>query len=223
MDVKKHLGVDLEKKKKSFLAIGLLFSLAIVLAAFEYRTVELPPHLPMDNPIVDVDIIEIAPISIPKKKIEKIVITNIELIDDVEEEDPIDIETLEIDEASAIDPLAQMDLPEEIIEKEEIPLIYTDEMPEFVGGLLGLMKYLQKNIKYPREAKRANRHGIVHISFVVEKNGDINEVVLERGIGYGCDEESLRVIKQMPNWKPGKQMGKLVRVKFFLPIAFKLR
>jgi len=225
MDVKKRFGADLEKKKKTFLAIGLLFSLAIVLAGFEYRTYDYTlSKLKGYSSIQDIEI-EIPPVFIqkpPPPPIKKKVVTDIELVDDAEEEDPIDIESLEIEESSAINDLVPIELEEEIIVEEEAPKLYVEEMPEYNGGEIGLMQYMKNNIKYPEKAKRANRQGRVFISFVVEKNGAINEVILERGIGYGCDEEALRVVKQMPDWKPGKQLGKAVRVKFYLPISFKL-
>jgi TonB family protein len=95
-------------------------------------------------------------------------------------------------------------------------------MPEFPGGEKGLMEYVSNNVKYPEEAKNKNIAGRVFVSFVVEKDGSINEVKVLRGIGGGCDEEAVRVIKSMPKWKPGKQNGKPVRVNFQMPFVFKL-
>ena len=97
-----------------------------------------------------------------------------------------------------------------------------DEMPEFPGGEKALMDYVSNNVKYPQEAKDKNIAGRVFIGFVVEKDGSINEVKVLRGIGGGCDEEAVRVIKSMPKWKPGIQKGKPVRVSFQMPFVFKL-
>lgn len=223
MDVKKNFGANLEKKKKSFLAIGLLFSLAIVLAGFEYRTIK--TTYPICKYQVPIEIEEIVPVSIPEKpkpRLKKKVITDIELIDNDEDEDPIEIESIDIDEDTSIDSLQVIKLDEEVIVDDEIPFIIVEQMPEFKGGVSGLMMYMKNNINYPKEAKQANRQGKVYISFVVEKDGTISNVKLLRGIGYGCDEEAMRVVGQMPKWEPGKQMGKKVRVQFNLPIAFKL-
>jgi periplasmic protein TonB len=93
-------------------------------------------------------------------------------------------------------------------------------MPEFPGGDEARMKYLQENIKYPKEAREKGIQGTVYVSFVVEADGSITEVKILRGIGGGCNEESVRVIENMPNWIPGKQRGEAVRVQFNMPIPF---
>ena len=97
-----------------------------------------------------------------------------------------------------------------------------EEMPEFPGGVEALMDFVGKNVKYPEQAKEKEISGRVFIGFVIEKDGSVNEVKVLRGIGGGCDEEAVRVIKAMPKWKPGKQKGKPVRVNYNIPINFKL-
>jgi TonB family protein len=97
-----------------------------------------------------------------------------------------------------------------------------EQMPEFPGGAEALIEHVGKNIVYPEEAKKKEIQGRVFIGFVVEKDGSINEVKVLRGIGGGCDEEAVRVIKGMPKWKPGMQEGKPVRVSYQMPIVFKL-
>lgn len=97
-----------------------------------------------------------------------------------------------------------------------------EQMPQYTGGEEAMMKYVSENIKYPQAAKDKNIAGRVFVSFVVEKDGSVNEVKVLRGIGGGCDEEAVRVIKGMPKWKPGIQEGKPVRVSYMMPINFKL-
>jgi len=97
-----------------------------------------------------------------------------------------------------------------------------DEMPQYPGGEKAMMEYVAKNVKYPQEAKDKEIQGRVFVSFVIEKDGSVNEVKVMRGIGGGCDEEAVRVIKGMSKWKPGKQDGKPVRVSYMMPINFKL-
>ena len=97
-----------------------------------------------------------------------------------------------------------------------------EEMPSFPGGEQALIDYVSKNVVYPQEARDKEISGRVFVSFVVEKDGSVNEVKVMRGIGGGCDEEAVRVIKSMPKWKPGKQEGKPVRVSYMMPINFKL-
>ena len=96
-------------------------------------------------------------------------------------------------------------------------------MPKFPGGEKKLMSYLGNNIKYPEKAKKDGVKGRVFISFVVEKDGRIDNVELLRGIGSGCDEEAMRVIKSMPKWSPGMTNGEPVRVQYNLPIKFALQ
>ncbi|MBL0126095.1 MAG: energy transducer TonB [Flavobacteriales bacterium] len=102
------------------------------------------------------------------------------------------------------------------------PLVIVEEMPEFPGGNDAMMKYLSAQIKYPEEAVENGIGGTVYVSYVVERDGRLSEVKVLRGIGGGCDEEALRVMKSMPNWIPGKQNGKVVRVRYNLPFRFHL-
>ena len=97
-----------------------------------------------------------------------------------------------------------------------------DQMPEFPGGTEALLKFVANNVKYPEKAKDEEISGRVFISFVIEKDGSVSNVEVKRGIGGGCDEEAVRVIKSLPNWKPGIKDGKPVRVSYMMPINFKL-
>ncbi len=96
-------------------------------------------------------------------------------------------------------------------------------MPQFPGGETEMFKFLAATITYPRAALDAGISGVVYVTYVVEKDGSIGEERIIRGIGGGCDEESLRVVRSMPNWKPGIQRGKAVRVQYNLPIRYTLR
>lgn len=97
-----------------------------------------------------------------------------------------------------------------------------EEMPQFPGGDEARMKYLMENIKYPEEARKNGIQGTVYVSYVVEKDGSISNVKVLRGIDKECDEVAMNVIKNMPNWIPGKQRGQAVRVQFNMPIRFTL-
>jgi TonB family protein len=98
-----------------------------------------------------------------------------------------------------------------------------EEMPQYPGGETAMMEYVAKNVVYPKEAQEKGISGRVFVGFVVEKDGSIGEVKLLRGIGGGCDEEAVRVVKGMLKWKPGKQDGKPVRVSYQMPINFRLQ
>ena len=107
----------------------------------------------------------------------------------------------------------------------EAPLTIVEQMPTFPGGEAEMMKYIQKNVQYPQVEKEAGISGTCYVTFVVEKDGNITDVKVLRGVsgGPGCDREAIRVVKSMPNWKAGKQNGREVRVQFNLPIKFTLR
>ena len=140
--------------------------------------------------------------------------------DDVEIDDDIEID-VEADQETEVQDYVPVEEPEE--EEEETQIFQVVEtMPTFPGGDAARIKYLQNNLKYPTMARESGIQGKVFVTFVVEKDGSITDVKVLRGIGGGCDEEAVRVIKNMPKWKPGKQRGKPVRVQFNMPIVFKL-
>ena len=116
-----------------------------------------------------------------------------------------------------------------IIPQESIPNeneIFGDmdvsQMPEFPGGEEELLRYLAQNIQYPKRAVDGNTEGRVLLGFVVNKEGEIDDVIVIRSVGDGCDEEAVRVIHKMPKWEPGKNNGRLVNVFYNLPITFQL-
>ena len=98
-----------------------------------------------------------------------------------------------------------------------------EQMPTFPGGQQELMAYLGKNIKYPTIAQENGTQGRVIIQFVVERDGSITDVRVARGVDPYLDKEAVRVVKSMPKWLPGKQNGKAVRVKFTVPVMFRLQ
>lgn len=105
---------------------------------------------------------------------------------------------------------------------DETDFLPVEQQPEFPGGLSSLAEFLRKNLRYPAEASRSGVAGKVYIEFVVRADGSIDRAQVQKGIGFGCDEEALRVVRLMPKWKPGKQSGRAVPAKFTLPIVFAL-
>lgn len=112
----------------------------------------------------------------------------------------------------------------EKLDKESEDLVFTtvEKMPSFQGGEGAMIEYIQKNLKYPLKAMEDNVQGKVMIRFVIEKNGEIRDAEILEGISSECDNEALRVVKEMPKWKPGMQNGEAVAVFFTLPIVYKL-
>lgn len=95
-------------------------------------------------------------------------------------------------------------------------------MPEFPGGMQGLFEYMQNNVNYPKEAKNQKIEGRVIVSFIVEKDGSISDVHPLTAVHPLLDKEAMRLVNEMPRWKPGTEKGKAVRVSFALPVSFKL-
>lgn len=100
--------------------------------------------------------------------------------------------------------------------------VVVEEQAEFPGGLDSMYAYIQKNLVYPEKAKAEGIEGRVFVTFTIEKDGSISNILIKRAIGGGCEEAAVEMIKNMPKWKPAKQRGKPVRCQFNLPIKFEL-
>jgi protein TonB len=110
--------------------------------------------------------------------------------------------------------------PEGVVDNSVHDVTGVEEFPEFPGGMAAWSKFIQKNLRYPEMAQESNIQGKVYISFVIEKDGTLSDVKLVRGIGYGCDDEAMRVIKKSPKWKAGRQNDANVRVRYNMPINY---
>jgi protein TonB len=147
--------------------------------------------------------------------------------EEVVEEVPT-IEEIKQNEVAAV----EVEGPTEVVFEEPAPVVVeedenkifmvVEQQPEFEGGYEAMMNFIRKNMRYPASARRMGIDGTVYVSFVVGKDGAINDVKVLRGISADCDKEAVRVVQMMPKWKAGKQNGKPVFVRFNLPIKFKL-
>jgi protein TonB len=110
------------------------------------------------------------------------------------------------------------------VREEAGPRVYSvvEQMPEFPGGDSALYKYLSDNLVYPDSARVNGVSGKVFVHFIIDEKGKVVDAKVIKGIGWGCDEEALRLVRKMPDWKPGKQNGRPVQVRFTLPIRFQL-
>lgn len=224
METKKSNRADLEKRRLMFTQIGLIVSLALAWMVFEtksYGKQEIRTFDGTTEAIPD----DLVPVTVQEKPqpIEKPKVVNlITVVDNNEEiESEIDID-VNVEEDEPIEPTVPIDIIEEEI-VEEVPFIIVENMPTFPGGEKKMLEYVAKNVKYPQLAKEVGTQGRVFVSFIVEKDGSITNVTILRGIGSGCDEEAIRVVKSMPKWNPGLQCGRAVRVSCNLPINFKLQ
>lgn len=226
METKKNVKYDLERRRPLFFGIGMIISISLTITAFEWRTeidpIVIPPEIEDDYWYV-IDDVHITKHEIPElPKVTKTEIKKIDLTQIVEavKEEPV-FEEPEIEMGDIEELIVANNPPTTIV--DEAPFEVVEQMPEFPGGEMELMKLLGKNIKYPRMAKNIGVQGRVYVQFVVEKDGSLTDIEIIKGIGSGCDKEALRVMNLVPNFNPGKQRGKPVRVKMVIPINFKLQ
>ena len=181
-----------------------------------------PPITPNQPPPPD---IRIPP---PVKTIIKFLPPKVTEKEVVEEEEMPTIEEIKQNETGAENVEgnveAKFEEPVQEVEVEDVNKVFlvVEQPPEFEGGLEAMYKYLAKNVKYPASARRMNIEGSVFVGFVVDADGRISEAAIIKGISADCDKEALRVVQSMPKWRPGKQSGRPVRVKYVLPIKYKL-
>ncbi len=222
MIIKKTEKADLRNKQPLLLMVGLVTSLILVITAFEWRfhddngLVDLGTVLDNFDELLEIPLTEQLPP--PPPKVEQIFV---EIEDDIEMEIPEIIIDIEITEDTEIEQLVE----NEIIEEEdpnEVFLIVEKEA-EPVGGLSTFYKLIYDNLKYPRQARRMGIEGKVYVQFIVERDGSLTDIQIMKGIGAGCNEETLRVFEKAPKWKPAKQRGIPVRVRRAMPITFKLQ
>ena len=111
-----------------------------------------------------------------------------------------------------------------VVDSTQTEQIFTivDTQPSFPGGMSAFYKYVGQNMTYPKEAKRMGVEGKVVLTFVVDKTGQIKDIEVLKGIGSGCDQEAIRVLKSSPKWTPGIQKGKVVSTKIMIPLIFRL-
>jgi len=225
MKAKKSPRANLENKRIVFTQIGLIITLALVLLAFEWKTYD---NSGWSDKVGDVDltpeelaIITIQPIPPPPPPPVQIT-TIINIVDpgtDVIDE----IELINIEEGvNSLEPYISDYSDKEDRIPDDIPIVCPQKLPEFPGGEEARILYLKENLRYPSIPRQTGIQGKVHVTFVVEKDGSISNIELLRGIGGGCDEEAMRVVGNMPNWKPGKQNGHPVRVRLNMRIVFNL-
>lgn len=225
MEAKKTPKADLTRKSGMFLNLGLAFAVFCTLMAFEYKSYDdgtlkdLGSVSDNFDEILDIPITEQPPPP-PPPPIEQPVIQ--EIPDEVKIEDKIEVNfDVDVKETTVIKEIVISDVP--IIE-EKVDAIFdvVETQPNPPGGMSAWNQYLNKNLKYPTQARRMGVEGNVILVFVVNTDGSIQDVEILRGIGGGCDEEAVRVVSGAPKWEPGKQRGRAVRTRMRLPIRFKL-
>tara|TARA_Y100000389_G_scaffold141494_1_gene139383 strand:- start:253 stop:888 length:636 start_codon:yes stop_codon:yes gene_type:complete len=210
----------MEQDRITHTLIGLTLTLALSVCFLEYKTIAADSQY-ISSSLVKLDdevVVEInKPITPPPPPPPPAIP---EIVEVVKDEEIIDEPIILIDSELDVNIVVDMD-------KEEEPVIETvfdivEEMPEFLGGVKKLYKYLGENINYPEQAKDFSIQGKVFVQFVVWKDGTIRDVKIVKGAHKLLNKEALRVINNMPKWKPGKQRGKNVNARFTLPIKFRI-
>ena len=221
MELKKNPEANIEQKKTLLFMVGLVVALSSFCIIVQWKDYDMVQAMfgDFDYDQEEEEMIPITQQEIVPPPPPPLAAVEIEIVEDDEEVEDIEIEETEIDEDT------EVEIVEIVEEVEAEPEIFTvvEDMPGFPGGEEELFRFLGKNIKYPAMAKDAGIKGMVYVNFVVWIDGTIKDVKVLRGIGGGCDEEAMRVVKSMPKWKPGKQRGKTVPVSYNLPIRFTLK
>jgi len=224
MESKKSKEADIEQIRSSLFMGGLIFVSGIVLAAFTFQTVNGGNELDNLNEKTANNVYTQEekqeetppPAATPQVNVPPPVTENIIKEENTDKEPVTVVEVIPPDVVIKIDEEVIMSvIEEEIIE-------FPDVEAEFIGGAQALMKYIQTNIQYPPTSIEMNEQGKVYLSFVVEPDGSISNVVVERGVSPDLDKEAKRVVRSMPNWKPGESKAKKSRTRCRLPINFQL-
>ena len=219
MTTKKSENANLDSRKNIFMLMGLVMALSLVYISFEWSK----DKVIYDNltqggaSIPDEDLIPITLTSVPPPPPPPPLPKIIEEFKIVEK--PVENLVLDMPKFNDKIEIPSFRKPEEPVEVIDEPQIWVEQMPEFNGNI---NKYLSEAINYPVLAIEIGLQGKVVCEFVVNKDGTIVDVKVLRGIDRSLDNEAVRVIKSMPAWKPGRMNGKAVRVKFTLPVNFRL-
>ena len=228
MEVKKSPQADLEGKKTTNLLIGAILTLSVLFIGFEWseRDKKVTTDSGIEQIVFEEEIIPITEQEQPKQappppeapKVEEV----LEIMENDSEVEESTIQASDDTQTAVEVKYTPVEVEEEEVEEQQIFQV-VEEMPEFPGGMGECMKFLGKNIKYPTISQENGVQGRVIVQFVVNRDGSIVDPVVVRGVDPYLDKEALRVIQMMPKWKPGKQRGKAVRVKYTVPVMFRLQ
>lgn len=227
MDVKKSPKATLEDKKFLFVLMGLVMVLSLIYIAFEWTDKEVTVYEVIDPDMLaeeEIEIIQTAQeLPPPPPPPAPEIVEELNIV-----EDDVVTESVEIDTEDDKDKTVTINAPVTstgpIVEEEDnVVFQVVEKMPSFPGGDAALFKFLSDNVKYPVIAQENGVQGRVICQFVVNRDGSIVDVEVVRSVDPSLDKEAIRVIKSMPKWSPGQQRGKPVRVKYTLPVNFRLQ
>jgi periplasmic protein TonB len=226
METKKNPEHDLHRHSFKFQLAGLIISIAIVITVFEWksikevkgtRTADVPQEafIPVMNAVHEEKPLPAAPVI---KKVDQTVSAVASTISETVAKhlQPADNPGLQPGSSGAFITLPPMEEDSTKIH------VMAEVQPRPVGGYEAFYSLLSKNMKYPKQALRQGIEGTIFIEFVINKKGNVDQLKVIKGIGAGCDDEALRLLK-LTSWEPGRQRGKPVHVRMIIPIKFKIR
>lgn len=222
MEAKKTDKADLHNKSPLFFSIGLFFTMAVILMAFEIKDYD-EDLVELKGKTTDVfeEVIEVPPTDQPPPpppQVQAPVIVEVPDEEEIVEDIKVNLD-IEVTQDTKVEEIVVAEAP-----KEEVDEIFTivEESAAPKGGMAAFYKFVGDKMKYPPQARRMGIDGKVFVEFVINRDGSITDVRAVKGIGAGCDEEAVRVVQSAPAWTPGKQRGKAVKQRMVLPITFKL-
>lgn len=226
MEIKKSPKADLQNKRGLLLEIGLIIALGLVIAAFSYTPSEYRiEKVDLEYAQVEEEITEITrqdqkPPE-PPKKVEVKVIADLLQVVTNDTKITTDVDFAEFDEDMEI--IQQVEVEEEVVEDDQ-PFLIAETMPSFQGGDLNTFRaWVQSNVRFPQIALENGIQGRVVLTFVIEKDGRLTNIVVLQAPDRSLSDEAVRVLQKSPKWKPGKQRNQTVRVKYTLPVDFRVQ
>ena len=229
MEIKKSKGANLENHRLTYLLMGFVFALSAIYVCFEYTDKEIEIYnnqtvaeIIEEDIQIDQTIQEETPPPPPEPEEIPDVIEEIKVV-----EDDVKVENVDFNSEDKKDEVVVFhEMPKVVDEpQEEVEEVFivVEEQAEYPGGQSALMKYFSDNIRYPVSASENGVQGRVICQFTVWKDGSISDIKILRSVHPALDNEAIRLIKGMPKWKPGKQLGKPVASRFTLPVLFRLQ
>ena len=232
MEIKKSRKADLEARRPQHLLLGLVGTLACVFVALEYSIVpddplddpdllamldsemELPPMLQQENELM------LAPKAEPQPTTKLVVVEEEESEEPEQNEEPVETDmgddmNATDEEVTELEPAAPVD--DEVVSFEKL-----EELPQFPGGPVEFMKWLTRNLKYPKSLEEQRIQGKVLAEFIINKDGSVTDVAIVCSLHPQCDAEVLRVLRMMPRWKAGIENDTPCRTKVCIPVVFRI-
>ena len=236
MEIKKSPEADLNNKRLTFFLTGLVAALTILYLALEWGGGSVDSDEAEQNKLFkeltrELDMIpmmkELPQVTPPQPKKEKQKVAEItvtDILDDTPantatQEEALHVPELQPQVEEKNDPLSSVEMNKQ---QEDSVFRIVEQLPEYPGGISEFMKWLTKNLRYPTFAQRQKITGTCLVSFIVNKDGTISDIKVEKHLHRLCDAEAVRVLRMMPKWKPGHMKGEVVRTKIAIPIVFKM-